>query len=317
MREIKGERRQRILLLSKRFEELSAVRHKLFIQLEDLDARIKNIEQEHNALLNLDAPTSNLPAETLAMIFEAAMELEEDLDHEEILTPQIGELVSHVSRHWRNVALATPRLWANLRLFRVHVYGSFNHWKEPRIQQARKQMLERAAVYLSRSKTSHITIRIGELRRNDYTPDFLRLISHHIGRCRRLVIEDASLQSVPVMLKFLQHQSVPLLTSFEFASVGLILNEPTEEGVPEGFQAQVFSPGAPRLETVLLDLDSPYHLRFFTPALASVTTLCLKRMKIDSLEVYDIFRDALMGAISSYTWNISKKLSIFETIYSP
>lgn len=36
-----GGRRQRILLLSKRFEELSAARRKLFIQLENLDAQGK------------------------------------------------------------------------------------------------------------------------------------------------------------------------------------------------------------------------------------------------------------------------------------
>lgn len=156
-------------------------------------------------------------------------------------------------------------------------------------------MGERAAVYLNRSKTSPITILISALRKGDFTPDFFRGISPHMGRCRRLVIEDASLQSVPLLLEYLQCQSVPLLTSFEFASIGLILEEHTEYGVPEDFQAQVFSSGAPRLETALLDLDSQYHLKYFTHSLASVTTLCVKSIEIDSLEVYAEFRDALMG----------------------
>ncbi|KZP31733.1 hypothetical protein FIBSPDRAFT_1037296 [Athelia psychrophila] len=295
MREIKGEWRQRVLLLSKRLEELSTARKKLFTQLKDLDAQISNVEQEHNGLLNLNAPTSNLPAETLAMIFEAGMVPEHHMDHEKIVSPQFGELVSHVSRRWRNIALATPRLWANLRLFRAQVYGNFNHWDRPYIERARRRMGERAAVYLSRSKTSPITIRISALRQVDFTPDFLRLLGPHMARCRRLVIEDASLQSVPLLLEYLQCQSVPLLTYFEFASIGLILEEHSEEDVPEDFQVQVFSSGAPRLEKALLELDSQYHLKFFTPALASVTSLCIKSIEISSLKEHNEFRDALMG----------------------
>lgn len=47
MREIKGERRQRILVPSKRLEELTAARRELFSQLEDLDAQMMSVNRVH------------------------------------------------------------------------------------------------------------------------------------------------------------------------------------------------------------------------------------------------------------------------------
>lgn len=80
MPQSKREQQQCILLLSKHLEKLSIARKQLYLQLEGLDAHTRATEQEHNALFNLDTPILNLPDEALAMVFEAGIELDQNMD---------------------------------------------------------------------------------------------------------------------------------------------------------------------------------------------------------------------------------------------
>ncbi|KZP12711.1 hypothetical protein FIBSPDRAFT_152205 [Athelia psychrophila] len=90
------------LSLSRRLEEISTKRRILVLQLAELDAQGKAVQQE---LHNLDSPISILPSDILAMIFEAGALLEASAEF------HFGSLASHVSQSWREIALATPRLW--------------------------------------------------------------------------------------------------------------------------------------------------------------------------------------------------------------
>lgn len=74
------------------------------IQLERSAAKAAAVCLERNTLHNLDAPTSELPDEVLASIFEAGMRSDWESSHD------FGILVSHVSHHWRAIALATAQL---------------------------------------------------------------------------------------------------------------------------------------------------------------------------------------------------------------
>lgn len=61
--------------------------------------------RKFNENVSPDGPISTLHAEILAMIFEAGA-MEEVVPH-----CTFGMLVSHTTRRWRNIALATPWLW--------------------------------------------------------------------------------------------------------------------------------------------------------------------------------------------------------------
>lgn len=75
---IHGARQHRVLSLTKCLEELGTARQELLLKLEDLDSRKGSVQVEHNTLFNMDATTSNLPNEVLAIIFEEGLELELD-----------------------------------------------------------------------------------------------------------------------------------------------------------------------------------------------------------------------------------------------
>ncbi|KZP30824.1 hypothetical protein FIBSPDRAFT_945747 [Athelia psychrophila] len=75
---INGDRQRRVLSLVKCFAELETASQELFLKLDDLDVRKRAIRLEYSALFNLDTPTSNLPDEVLAMIFEAGIEAQPD-----------------------------------------------------------------------------------------------------------------------------------------------------------------------------------------------------------------------------------------------
>ncbi|KZP22387.1 hypothetical protein FIBSPDRAFT_952998 [Athelia psychrophila] len=117
MRQISEERRHALGLLLKRLEEFAAARLELLRQLEELDVQARAVQQTHNAIHNADAPTSDLPDEILAMIFEEGILLKDRPSY--FYVPcHFGVLVSHVSHRWREVALANSRLWTSIPLIR-------------------------------------------------------------------------------------------------------------------------------------------------------------------------------------------------------
>ncbi|KZP32564.1 hypothetical protein FIBSPDRAFT_848386, partial [Athelia psychrophila] len=138
MRQINEARRLRALSLSEHLADIASARLRILAELDCLNVQARAVLLEHNILLNLDAPTSDIPDELLAMIFEA----HKDMPLSQGLEPHFGALVSHVSHRWRRIALSTPTLWSRAR----YMTGKSN------------TPVQQFALYLSRSKLAPVDI---------------------------------------------------------------------------------------------------------------------------------------------------------------
>ncbi|KAF7986649.1 hypothetical protein HWV62_26478 [Athelia sp. TMB] len=276
MRQINWQRQFRLFYLAQFLDEIVTKRHDLLRQLEDLVTQQKSIQLEH-AVLHLDVQTSDLPDEILALIFEAGVTPYE---------PRFGELISHVSQRWRRIALATPWLWANIRMHRIKItvpcfsggnsepffsWIECNGWKEM------------ATAYFSRCKSLPIKIHIRGLIKQDFTPIILRSIGDHIGHCYQLFLEHVPREILPKLLKFFKHQPVPILRSF---ALTLELNTNLNE--------DPFPLEPPLLTTGQVGNIQPRFLQYLVPAFASVTSLRYTDITVTDREAYDfLHRDGL------------------------
>ncbi|KZP05086.1 hypothetical protein FIBSPDRAFT_1006366 [Athelia psychrophila] len=260
------DQQQRIQLLSTTLEELRRQR-------KELDAREIAVRSERNALLNLASPTSDLPAEVLAMVFEAGVRQANDSN-------LFGIPVSHVSQRWRNVALATPGLWIKIWCVRIRRASEFKLHQLPNGE--REKDRERAATFLSRTKFLPVDISIFLFRDEDFSPEFLELIGEHMGHCRQLRIKDADCRSLPMALGYLSTKSAPRLSSIDLSSSDDILL----------FAHPLFPLAC--LTAVQLDCIDLSLLHQCIPAFRSVTSMRLTRLYIDEDE-YDPFREGLMA----------------------
>lgn len=227
----------------------------------------------------ISSPTSKLPDELLSMIFEEYMVLSLDS------RAHCGELVSHVSHHWRNIALTTPRLWAHIQCIhaKTQTQGYTDVWLP------RKCWQTRAAVHLSRSAPVAVTIHLKGLRASDITPDFLRLISDNAKRCRRFVVECVPQHILPLLFACLggNCESTPLLTSIGF--------RPEENEHAMKLHRRLFPSNSveSHLTTAQLRAIHPSHLPFFVSAFASITSLQLTAIRIGDLNSFSAFRHFL------------------------
>lgn len=204
-----------------------------------------------------------------------------------------GSLVSHVTRRWRRVALATPFLWTNVRFTKWDSKGG----PYPEIQ------TERAAAFIFRSLPLPVEFDIDGLDVEDLyaeddprdaTPAFLQLIIGHIGRCHRLCIVNADPQSLSLILTFFCSQAAPLLRSIELGRH--INSDDTWE-----FKEPPFQLGAPHLATAqLFGIHIPCTPDFLS-AFQQLTSLriCSVFMGYQDFDadpdVYNEFRDGLMA----------------------
>ncbi|KAF7986269.1 hypothetical protein HWV62_35188 [Athelia sp. TMB] len=280
---LNGDQRRRALLLSKRLEDIAAARHNLVLQIEDLDEQAKPVQLEFNVLHNLNAATSNLPDESLAMIFEAGAFPESGFRQ------HLGVLVSHVSSRWRRVALATPRLWTRI------AWQNSPEWKA------------RAITFLQRSKLAPLDVTVLQSQPEDSTPNFFQSINSHLGHCRSLCVEDA--EGLAEAMKHLSN-AAPLLSSVNLGpgtkdhNVYIVLHAP------------LFPSGAPHLKTAQLhslDIDS---LQFVQPAFKSITSLRLTSLWIDPPieEAYLPLRNALMALPSLH--HLELQMNSYDEIHA-
>lgn len=187
-----------IRLLSDRLDDIEQTRDQFFRQIANLDAEFTAKKREHDLLRNSTASISSVPYEILAEIFM-------------IVRHSYSEgfeiLVSHVNRHWREVALGTSALWT--RIYR-HEH---------------QHALEPITAYLRQSRQSliHLVISIGrdswdrgdwglkpyELREN--ISPFCRLIKPHFPRCCRIFIYSRNIREDSKMLDCLAFASAPML----------------------------------------------------------------------------------------------------------
>ena len=270
-----GDRHRRALLLSKRLEVIAAERRNLVLQLEDLNEQAKTAQREFNMLHNLDALTSNLPDEALAMVFEAGALPESS--HRR----HFGVAVSHVSSRWRRVALATSRLWTMI-VWRAQI---FRLWPG----QTRQKLQARAIAFLERSRLAPLDITIFQFQLIDFTPVFLQLLNDLIGRCRNLCIEDAQQEGLVKAIECLSN-AAPLLSSIDFSSDSIDPDIYVELPL-------LFPSGAPLLKSAQFHGIGVTSMHFALPALGSITSLRLTGLLVDnSIQGgYLAFRNTLMA----------------------
>ena len=242
--------------------EIENAKAQLLLQLDELNDSLAHIRvcMAETRDVNRDAITSNLPDEMLAAIFKAGLAMSEQT-YVVSWNPQCLErntpfeiLVSSISRRWRNVALQTPQLWADLRI-NVSKFTAGD-------------MLD---LYLSRSKSCLLDIAFTQLsqdeRSYDPDPDFdtnnfarcLEQLVPHATHWRQFVIEGVSVDTDA------SHLFSPLAGLYAPALERMVIDcDCSPSRVLE-----VFSVGAPLLSYMeLMDV-------YFVPPLDTVTSLKL------------------------------------------
>ncbi|KAF7982982.1 hypothetical protein HWV62_24582 [Athelia sp. TMB] len=265
-------RRRRALLLADRLEELAKARHQLVLRLEELDAQARVVQLEFDELQNIDAPVSNLPEEVLAMVFEAGVLLDE-LPRFEFAT-----VVSHVTRRWRSVALATPRLWNTIfwDLGPEELEDSEETEKPP--QQALLENLEketnRVAIFLSRSMPAPIDIYISRVRETVFDCDhaamksMVKLLHANFHRCHHLSIRDGDMWCMEQILEGLCFGPAPIV----IRSIDWGIAYDYEEIPP---LIGGFSYSAPQLKIAQLDRFEVLTILYFQSAFRQLVSLRL------------------------------------------
>ncbi|KIM81283.1 hypothetical protein PILCRDRAFT_821750 [Piloderma croceum F 1598] len=81
--------------LTRRIQETKNARASAIREVERLDAQLATMQTNFNELTNRAAPVASIPNEILSAVFEA--------DNQSTRWFEIT--VSHVTRHWRNVAM--------------------------------------------------------------------------------------------------------------------------------------------------------------------------------------------------------------------
>ena len=210
------------------------------------------------------------------------------------LRPYFGEPVSHVSSHWRRIAISTPRLWANVEILtipdcekedarRLRSSNDERDLKGSATLVERKRRKDRATIYFSRSRSCPVNIRIECTDKRNALVDFLDLISYHIDHCHELRLVRISPAVVPLLSESLRSQPVPLLASL---TLQLQWNAQWQEGM--------FSFEAPLLKCLdLIDITRNHHI-LLQPAFAQVTCLRLTNFTASTLESYETIRAGLM-----------------------
>ncbi|KAI0771114.1 hypothetical protein BD413DRAFT_62291 [Trametes elegans] len=132
------------------------------------------------------SPIHSLPVELLTSIFQLGVNSDPIPDEQVRGQPTFEVLVSHVCRHWRQIALHSPHLWTTVH-FRTRAH------------------MTRGEVYLSRNASLPIDIYVDTCSEDDYQlrkdllfrDDFLpifEILIHHIKRWRELHLIVADLE---------------------------------------------------------------------------------------------------------------------------
>lgn len=264
MRQINEQRRKRVQLLSDRLVEIENEKNNLLVQLEDLAAKAAAVRSEHNTLHNLDAPTSELPDEVLASIFEMGTRSNWESPRD------FQVLVSHVSHRWRAIALATAQLWASIRY--IVTAGDIP-----------SRSTAKVLAYISRSQLSPLDVLIQRKDSQNTDPALVQSIMHHIGRCRRLRIQDAP-DALQEFFKTTIHQPASSLVQLELKSQHLPL-----------LPAPIIPLGAPHLRIVGLNWFpmTPAYIACCLPAFELITHLRLAKLPFASEDSYRCFQALL------------------------
>ena len=209
-------------------------------------------------LMHSNTPITRLPNEILAFVFECIS--------------QDAITISHVNRHWRQLALRLPSLWRNIHL------GPCND-----------QIVE----YLNRSQPVSLTITLDvndeDLRDDDcdfYGQEYrkthggviacLSMLIDHVSRWRSFHVNCASSEAMATILEYLGDLSAPYLTDVSLQ----MHNEDFDDPVPDWFIA-IFNRGAPLLRTM--------HLRGMALSNCQIPPTEIVELKLDVRENFFVF----------------------------
>jgi hypothetical protein len=238
--------------LARQIEQKQVARAELVHQLAHLDTSLSAIQSKYNGIKNETAPISMLPNELLATIIEIGCRLAETKSH----SCPFEVVVSHVTRHWRTIALGTPRIWAKIRRY------------------SSQKSLDSIAAYLQRSKAVPLDLSVdmgeGTDHQDHFTP-FCQLINPHVNRWRRLRVTYASWEDHRKWL-----QGMPLACPRILQSIDIFL-EKMGDGIIRTPHT-IFPNGAPRLTSVRVKGVGWFC---WMPPLRAVTTLCLDNDGVD------------------------------------
>ena len=226
------------------------------------------------------AGVASVPNEILSAIFEAGCHLlprpqpSDSSSETDEWEPPFEILVSHVTRHWRNVAVSTPSLWTQIYIAE------------------QDQCLDAAAAYLTRSRCLPLDIGLEMGRphpRSRWHPklpstcSIIETLTPHVGRCRRFCIHsERPRRHLSALLKGLCSVTCPFLESiqvsrterFDYYDDGDADYSKEDEEDEERDRCEnvreIFAGGAPSLKEIRL---RGINLSYCLPPTASVTTL--------------------------------------------
>jgi hypothetical protein len=273
MVQIDAERQERLVYLRHKACELRTTERQLCLQLSELRESLGCVCSEEAEIINMSAPVSRLPNEILGAIFGYMKGSYGANDIPDVV------VVSHVTRHWRSVALGSPSLWDTIRM------NAANH------------SLGLPIAFLTRSKscTLDITLEVPE----DAPMSGLQMIPiliPHFGHIRHLAIE--SDDNEHVVQRLVQSLLDFHAASLERLEISLELGN-SQDSFLWGDRTRIFASGAPSLSSVVLKGIS---LRCCSPPLAAVTYLSLDSDGDGTMLMsYNYFCNAL-SACRSLTW---------------
>lgn len=251
---------------ARQIQLLEGKRARLLLEISRVDTDIQVARVSYGRLVNETVPINKLPHELLADIFKSCQMFSHRKPFE--------VLASHVSSHWREVALRTPLLWNTITLsIRASSPGS--------LAAAMGRATARLKAYLLRSDSSILDINL-----RTYESPILELIDlliPHAHRWRRLSIYSFT----PAPAGIFALLETPIL---EHLSLLLLGQSDIQPARVSGHTPQILIAGAPSLSFVRITVPS---LSFFAPPLSAVTTLHLTNSKSKNMLTYRQFLDIL------------------------
>jgi hypothetical protein len=209
------------------------------------------------------APVDLLPTEILAEILKVAQP--EKRSRWKI---PFEVSTSHVSTHWRNVALDTPHLWTTIDIYSLHSLA----W---------------ISSYIARSSTLAIDVRF-DIWQSDRSSSIstisvlplVEIVLPHIERWQSFMLFTYQRRTARIILSRLSKATAPAIQRLRISVDGSDDFGPPSQDAPDIF----FAGGTPQLSSA--DIDGLWYL----PPLSNLTTLELHSTSIEALPLtYDHF----------------------------
>ncbi|GJJ13466.1 hypothetical protein Clacol_007720 [Clathrus columnatus] len=301
--------------LTQNITRLETKKSILLGQLEKLDVELNALQNQRAKLESRIAAIWTLPNEILAYIFELGASEQEaagehieasknDDDSNDTGIQDIQILVSHVSRHFRNVALNTPVLWSS-----IHVLDL----KPPR--------LDYISTCLQRSGSLPVSISLdcedddSEYKATELptTPveDAMGRIKPNMYRLKRFMARFRSFDALHRVMLYLD-QPAPQLEALELSEVDFERTFDAETLFSPGYLSEpltLFQGNIPKLTSVMLD---GVHVSWSQCNFKNLVVLCLGYHTADVRPTYEEFRTIIQNSPSLRELSLQGSSPIFS-----